>query len=140
MAKAMDKAWTSFLFFWCVHLSSFVCAAPQAGPVVTPEAGHSNEALARRDYFFVGGIYGQHVNGTSPANGTVMTGQLYVEHLVPACNVTQKYPLVFWHGAAQTGTNWLNTPDGRQGWASYFLNQGYELVSSKKSQRHADLD
>ena len=32
-----------------------------------------------------------------------MVDQLYVEHLVPQ-NVQQKYPLVFWHGAAQTGT------------------------------------
>lgn len=23
--------------------------------------------------------------------------------------------------------NWLNTPDGRKGWASWFIDQGYEI-------------
>jgi hypothetical protein len=32
-----------------------------------------------------------------------MTGQIYVEKLVPP-KVTQKHPLVFIHGSAQTGT------------------------------------
>ena len=26
-----------------------------------------------------------------------------------------------------TGTNFLNTPDGRAGWADYFLSKGYEV-------------
>ena len=29
------------------------------------------------------------------------------------------------HGAAQTATNWMGTPDGRKGWADYFVEQGY---------------
>jgi pimeloyl-ACP methyl ester carboxylesterase len=29
------------------------------------------------------------------------------------------------HGAAQTATNWMGTPDGRKGWAEYFVEQGY---------------
>jgi hypothetical protein len=26
-----------------------------------------------------------------------------------------------------TGTNFLNTPDGRLGWGDFFLSQGYEV-------------
>jgi len=26
-----------------------------------------------------------------------------------------------------TGTNFLNTPDGRPGWADYFMKKGYEV-------------
>jgi pimeloyl-ACP methyl ester carboxylesterase len=47
-----------------------------------------------------------------------------VEVLRPA-RVTRKYPLVFIHGASQTATNWIETPDGRPGWADYFLGRGY---------------
>ncbi|KAL8898827.1 MAG: hypothetical protein Q9207_006505 [Kuettlingeria erythrocarpa] len=54
-----------------------------------------------------------------------MTGQMYVEKLVPIHGVKHAWPLVFIHGAGQTGTNFLNTPDGRQGWASWLLNRGY---------------
>jgi pimeloyl-ACP methyl ester carboxylesterase len=29
------------------------------------------------------------------------------------------------HGGGQTATNWMGTPDGRKGWAEYFVEQGY---------------
>lgn len=67
-----------------------------------------------RDFFYAGGHYA----------GEVMAGQMYVEVLRPA-HVARKYPLVFFHGNSQTATNWMGTPDGRPGWADYFLAQGY---------------
>ena len=51
---------------------------------------------------------------------------MIVEHLRPA-KVAGKYPLVFIHGKAQTSSNWITTPDGRKGWAQYFVEQGYEV-------------
>ena len=86
--------------------------------VVAVVTSSAQLTLATREFFFVGGKYtGQ------PAN-PVMTGQMYVEVLRPQ-RVTQRYPLVFFHGAGQTATNWMGTPDGRTGWADYFLAQGY---------------
>lgn len=41
--------------------------------------------------------------------------------------MTQPYPLALLHGAAQTSANWMTTPDGRKGWARYFVEQGYEV-------------
>jgi pimeloyl-ACP methyl ester carboxylesterase len=76
-----------------------------------------------REYFYVGGEYQFDIS----SNGSVMTGQMYVEHLTSPYGIQQPYPLVLFHGNAMTGTNWLNTPDGRPGWASYFLEQGYEI-------------
>ncbi|KAF8470840.1 Alpha/Beta hydrolase protein [Kalaharituber pfeilii] len=75
-----------------------------------------------RDYFYVGGRYVD-----DGAGGHVFQDQMYVEHLVPQSQVKGKHPLVMIHGKAMTGTNFLQTPDGRKGWASYFLEQGYEL-------------
>ena len=31
------------------------------------------------------------------------------------------------HGGAQSGTNFTGTPDGREGWAQFFLRQGYAI-------------
>jgi pimeloyl-ACP methyl ester carboxylesterase len=76
------------------------------------------QSTAQHGFFYVDG----HYSGTGP--NEVMTGQMYVEFLRPA-RVTRKYPLVLLHGAAQTATNWTGTPDGRAGWADYFLTQGY---------------
>jgi len=71
-----------------------------------------------REFFYVGGHY------TGAPGSEIMTGQMYVEALRPQ-KTTRKYPLVFFHGLGQTATNWMETPDGRPGWADYFLKQGY---------------
>lgn len=74
----------------------------------------------RRHSFFAGGAY------ASPPEARVMQGQMYVEMLKPV-QVMHPYPLVLVHGAAQTGMNWLTTPDGRQGWAEWFAERGWEV-------------
>ena len=58
----------------------------------------SVEAFAAREYFYIGGEY---VNAT--AGGHLFANQMYVEKLIPK-KTSQKYPLVFIHGQAQTGT------------------------------------
>lgn len=75
-----------------------------------------------RDFFYVGGSY-----VPDGAGGHIFANQMYVEHLVPPTGVKRDYPLVLIHGKAMTGSNFLNTPDGRKGWAAYFLEKGYEL-------------
>lgn len=63
-----------------------------------------------------------------------MIGQIYVEKLTPPI-VTKEHPVVFIHGLAQTGTNFLETPDGRPGWASFFLERGYVVYLSDQPSR-----
>jgi pimeloyl-ACP methyl ester carboxylesterase len=55
-----------------------------------------------------------------------MAGQIYAEFQIPK-HQTHRYPIVMVHGAIQTGTNFTGTPDGRMGWAEYFLRQGYAV-------------
>jgi pimeloyl-ACP methyl ester carboxylesterase len=83
-----------------------------------PVPAVDQSAVGQRGYFYVGGKY----VGT-PGN-EIMQGQVYVEVLAPK-DVRRPYPLVLIHGAAQTATNWMGTPDGRKGWAEYFVEQGY---------------
>ncbi|KFY88028.1 hypothetical protein V500_06618 [Pseudogymnoascus sp. VKM F-4518 (FW-2643)] len=75
-----------------------------------------------REYFYVGGEY----TGDG-AGGHIFHNQMYVEKLSPTQGSTHPFPIVLMHGQAQTGTNFLNKPDGSCGWASLFLQQGYEL-------------
>ena len=42
-----------------------------------------------------------------------MQGQIYIEVVAPK-DQRRPYPLVLIHGAAQTATNWMGTPDGRR--------------------------
>ena len=78
--------------------------------------------IADQGYFFVGGEY-----FTSPADGQqYMSNQMYVQYQLPVVK-KHPYPIVMVHGASQTGANYLQTPDGREGWSTYFLRQGYAV-------------
>lgn len=61
------------------------------------------------------------------ARGTVVNGrQMYVEHWIPA-EVRHPYPVVLIHGGYGQGSEWFSTPDGRRGWATLLLEQGYKV-------------
>jgi len=61
------------------------------------------------------------------ARGTVCNGmQMYVEHWIPA-QVRHPYPVVLIHGGYGQGSDWFSMPDGRRGWATLFLEQGYKV-------------
>ncbi|KAH8602036.1 Alpha/Beta hydrolase protein [Bisporella sp. PMI_857] len=75
-----------------------------------------------RKYFYIGGEY-----VTDTTGNHVLTNHMYVEELTPVGGSAKLFPLVFVHGVGQTGTNWLNKPDGGPGWASYFLGHGYKV-------------
>lgn len=70
--------------------------------------------------FFVGGKY------IPTKKGQRMAGQMYVQYQIPA-QQTHPYPLLMFHGGGQTGEGYFETPDGREGWATYFLRQGYAV-------------
>lgn len=42
--------------------------------------------------------------------------------------VTQPYPVVLVHGGILQGTEWLDTPDGRPGWAQRLVEAGYAVL------------
>jgi pimeloyl-ACP methyl ester carboxylesterase len=75
--------------------------------------------IAEQGHFFLGGEY-----HPGPRGGKLMAGQAYVEYQIPA-KLTQPYPIVFIHGGGQTGTNFTCKPDGKEGWAQFFLRRGY---------------
>jgi pimeloyl-ACP methyl ester carboxylesterase len=93
-------------------------ATARAEPPKLPVPAVDQSAVGQRGYFYVGGKY------VGEPGKEIMQGQVYVEVLAPR-DVRRPYPLVLIHGAAQTATNWMGTPDGREGWAEYFVEQGY---------------
>jgi pimeloyl-ACP methyl ester carboxylesterase len=77
-------------------------------------------ALETFGYVYAGGKIDHAVEG-SP-----VTGQLYAEYFIPK-KQTSPFPIVMVHGGSQTGTNFTGTPDGREGWAQYFLRRGHTV-------------
>ncbi len=95
-------------------------------------------ALAARGIFYAGGEY------ASDDGKTRAHGQMFVEMYVPG-TVTHPYPLILFHGAGQTNVNWLTTPDGRPGWADWFVSHGWVVYLAEQPARgrsayHAEDD
>ena len=76
--------------------------------------------IADQGCFFAGGRYAE------SGDGRAMLGQMYVQYQVPR-NQRHPHPLVMIHGGGQTGVNFLTTPDGRRGWADYFVANGFAV-------------
>jgi pimeloyl-ACP methyl ester carboxylesterase len=85
-------------------------AETESGPIEVGKIG----------FFYVGGR-----NFTQQGRTTIVD-QMYVEYFIPA-KIKAPYPIVMIHGNFQNGTVYLGTPDGREGWAEYFLRQGYPV-------------
>ena len=76
--------------------------------------------IADQGCFYAGGRYVETDGGRS------MLGQMFVQYQVPAKR-RHPHPIVMIHGGGQTAVNFLGTPDGRRGWADYFLASGYAV-------------
>ena len=75
---------------------------------------------ARRGFFWV-------VDDTvSMPQGTVPRGQIFVQWEAPE-TVTKPYPIVCIHGGGGQSTDYLGTPDGRPGWATFLVQAGYAV-------------
>jgi len=83
-------------------------------------AGNDGPPIAKQGYLFAGGKY------LTLKGKKIMAGQIYAEFQIPK-NQRHSTPIVMVHGAIQTGTNFTGTPDGRMGWAEYFLRAGYPV-------------
>jgi pimeloyl-ACP methyl ester carboxylesterase len=108
----------SCLFF----LATAACAAEHvmtSGPLTLRSEGS----------FFVGGIdrHDGSLNGLdsgppSAREGTITTGQMYVQYQIPFRET--HVPVVLIHGGSLSGQSYETTPDGRMGWAEYFVRSG----------------
>jgi pimeloyl-ACP methyl ester carboxylesterase len=97
-----------------------IAALPQVASAQAANPGIPLD-LAEWSYFWVG------VERAELAKGTVANGkQMYVEYWIPR-EVKHPYPIVLVHGGGGQGLDWMGTPDGRRGWATILVEQGYKV-------------
>ncbi len=100
-----------------------IAVAPKKLAAQTAPAENPGPALDIADwsYHWIG------VEHATLARGTMCNGmQMYVEHWIPR-EVRHPYPVVLIHGGYGQGSDWISTPDGRRGWATLLLEQGYKV-------------
>lgn len=82
-----------------------------------PEQGDSF-AVARQGVLYAGGR----------RHGDATTGQSFFFYQIPPdWQKTNRLPIVFIHGSRQTGAGFMGTPDGREGWMSWFVRRGWPV-------------
>ena len=101
-----------------------ISATAQAGSLGGPLE------LADEGSFFVNGQLTMSSNpGTAVGGvtqpGHITTGQMYVQFRIPK-TVTGP-AIVMVHGSGHTGATYETTPDGREGWATYFARKGFPV-------------
>ena len=80
--------------------------------------------------FFIGGVPKVTTYATvpppnqAPAPNQITIGQMYVQFQIPATKKANMPPVIMVHGSSHTAACLESTPDGREGWAPYFVRNG----------------
>jgi hypothetical protein len=118
-------------------LAGVVIAFGTVGTAITAAAQDVSDLqapkspLVLKDHgsFFVGGEVKQAEPGdlgAGRAAGQYVANQMYVQYMIPQGG-GQKMPVVMVHGGGLSGKSYETTPDGRMGWADYFVRQGHAV-------------
>jgi pimeloyl-ACP methyl ester carboxylesterase len=103
----------------CLFVGAAAFATAFASPVL---AGGEAGSFNLRDF---GGKFVGYTTRDAANNSVDVLNPMFVQYLLPA-RPRHKYPVVFVHGGGGQGTDWLETPDGRDGWADYFVADGWD--------------
>ena len=115
-----------------------------AAPPTTSQPGTTPLVLMIQEQgsFFVGGeaffsLTGNDTSAVSGRNpGTAMINQSYVEYQIPLAPKSP-YPIILLPGGGHFGKVYETTPDGREGWATYFVRKGFAVYNADGVNRGA---
>jgi len=141
----MHKNFTRYNYFFTSKrhvarnaLATLCVSAVTAFAPIAAQAGNPHQStlphpmvLEDEGSFFVGG---QQIHTDYPSSnptglnapGTYTVNQMYVHYWIPQ-QAAQRLPVIMVHGSNHTGVTYETTPDGREGWATYFVRQGYPV-------------
>lgn len=120
MLKTIARKFAQVSVVSSLFITSTVMAGGEAGPIHLRDQGHFYVGIRQFD------IPANPNGGPFGAGGVGVYGQMYVGYQLPE-NKTQKYPLILVHGGGGQATDWMGTPDGRDGWLDYFLTAGFDV-------------
>ena len=116
------------------RILSFILAAFMllSGAVLAEEA-KAPLSIAEQGMFSAGGTVTEPVEGdynpttnwldVTHAGNTAHVDHANVLYQIPVND--NGHPIVYLHGYGQSRMGWMTTPDGREGWATYFLRNGH---------------
>ena len=120
-------------------LGSAAVLVTMAASVLAQESTRTKKFLKKplviedQGSFFIGGVPKVTLYATppspnstnqAPAPNQITIGQMYVQFQIPANKKSNMPPVIMVHGSTHTAACLESTPDGREGWAPYFVRQG----------------
>jgi len=102
-----------------VLIGALVAAAFGSAALAGGEAGR----LELRD---LGARYVGYTTKAADRGSLDVVNAMFVQYMLPA-RKRHAYPIVMIHGGGGQGTDWLETPDGRDGWADFFVADGWDV-------------
>ena len=122
---------------WCLCFSILVVTM---GACVPAQEGSKIEKFLKKPLviedqgsFFIGGVPKVTTYATVPPPNApnqaatpaqITVGQMYVQFQIPVNKKSNMPPVIMVHGSSHTAACLESTPDGREGWAPYFVRQG----------------
>jgi len=109
--------------------ASLLATGLVAASVAAATAGSLGGPLQLQDegVFYINGQTTQSSfsNPAAPGPGQITTDQMYVQYRIPM--TVTGLPVIMVHGSGHTGVTYETTPDGREGWATYFTRRGFPV-------------
>ncbi len=103
---------------------SYIAATLATAVFATPVfAGGEAGPLSLRD---LGAKFVGYTTEAKDDGSVDVRNAMFVQYLLPA-ERQHRYPVVMIHGGGGQGTDWLETPDGRDGWVDYFVADGWDV-------------
>ncbi len=122
------------------HLFSAFLLVTIAAAATAPGSNQTKKFLTKplliedQGSFFIGGVPKVTNYATAPqpnnpsqavnAPNQITIGQMYVQFQIPFHNKPKMPPVIMVHGSSHTAVCLESTPDGREGWAPYFVRHG----------------
>lgn len=102
-----------------------------SGSTFSREVDPNFLVIRKQGSFMAGGSFEKKAGLYNPEDWQNQRGQTrhgdhaYIAYQIPS--KTREYPVLFIHGAGQSGKCWESTPDGREGFQNLFLRQRYAV-------------
>jgi hypothetical protein len=110
-------------------ISALVSTLAASGAVMAGSLGGPLELQDDGSFFINGRTLTSSHPGTPAVGpsvpGTITVNQMYVQFRIP--KTISGPAIVMVHGSGHTGATYETTPDGREGWATYFVRKGHPV-------------
>ena len=105
---------------------SCLCVGAAVAATVLASAAFAGGEAGKLELRDLGGKFVAYTTKSADNGSVDVLNPMFVQYLLPA-RKRHDHPIVFIHGGGGQGTDWTETPDGRDGFVDYFVADGWDV-------------